>query len=737
MSEEKVIRTACSSHCGGACLLRVHVKNGVITRIETDDGEEPQFRACLRGRAYRQRLYAPDRLRYPLKRIGERGEGKFARISWGEALEIVAGELTRVRETYGSSAIIFWWSGGDPCWLNSPDLIANVLIRTGGYTATWGWQSHGAAMYALVATYGTPYTSNSPDDLLNSRLIIMWGWNPAVNITDTNTSWYLTQAREAGIRIVSVDPRYTSSTAAFAQQWIPIRPGTDAAMLIAMAYVIIDERLYDQKFLDTHTIGFDQFKDYVLGKEDNTPKTPGWAAGITGVPATVISNLAREYATTKPAALMDGIAAGRSACGEQYHRAACALAAMTGNVGIHGGNAGIISRTSPGGSYNWGLMGLPVGARMKGGSNPIDAAPPRRYSLPADENYWKGLTSSARVNRNFVADAILKGKAGGYPADYKLIYIVNANWINQAPNSNKIAKALKALEFVVVQEQFMTATAKFADIVLPTNTLLERNDITVGGATPFYGYMNKVIDSLYESKSHFEIAAELAAKLGITDFSDKTEDEWLRELTKGYKDIPDYDTFKREGIHKVRLSEPRISFEKNIKDPTNNPFPTPSGKIEIYSQQLADMENPMLPPVPKYIETWENLNDPLAKKYPLQLITTHLNRRAHTQFDNIPWLRELEAQAMWINSADAKARGICDGDKVRVFNDRGEIIIPAKVTERIMPGVVDVPQGAWYHPDERQVDRGACANVLTKDDISPGGALPSNTSLVQVKKAGL
>lgn len=146
------------------------------------------------------------------------------------------------------------------------------------------------------------------------------------------------------------------------------------------------------------------------------------------------------------------------------------------------------------------------------------------------------------------------------------------------------------------------------------------------------------------------------------------------------------------------------------------------------------MKNPMLPPIPKYIETWESGNDPLAKKYPLQLITTHFKRRAHSQFDNIPWLRELEIQAISINSADAQARGIQDGDKVRVFNDRGEMIIPAKVTERIMPGVVDIPQGAWYDPDQKGVDRGGCANILTKDDVSPGEAFPSNTCLVQVEK---
>jgi anaerobic dimethyl sulfoxide reductase subunit A len=265
--------------------------------------------------------------------------------------------------------------------------------------------------------------------------------------------------------------------------------------------------------------------------------------------------------------------------------------------------------------------------------------------------------------------------------------------------------------------------------------MLERNDLTTGGIGPFYGYMNKVIDSIGESKSQFEIVTELAGRLGISDFTNKTEEEWLREIVSGCRDIPDYDRFKKEGVHRVKLDKPFVFFEQQIKDPENNPFPTPSGKIEIFSQEIADLENPMLPPIPKYIEAWEGPNDPLSQQYPLQLITTHARRRAHTQFDNIPLLREDDPHAISINSADARMRGIQDRDMVRVFNDRGEMVILAKVTERIMPGVVDIPQGAWYSPDENGIDRGGCANVLTKDDISPGGAFCFNTALVQVEKA--
>ncbi|MFC2059367.1 molybdopterin dinucleotide binding domain-containing protein, partial [Chloroflexota bacterium] len=417
------------------------------------------------------------------------------------------------------------------------------------------------------------------------------------------------------------------------------------------------------------------------------------------------------------------MAPGRTAMGEQYHRAAYALATMTGNVGTHGGNSGGRLPLSPAGKLGR------LGRGMRSGGNPVEAGSPRR----AGALKGSGAAGFAvRVHNSRIMDAILKGRAGGYPSDYKMLYLVNSNYLNQFPNVNKSIQALKSLEFIAVQEQFMTSTAKFADILLPTCTFLERNDIT-SGAGPHISYTRKMIEPLGESRSQLDIAIGLAQKFGITDYNDKTEEGWLRGIIEPV--VADYNEFKETGVHKLHPGEPFVAFKDQINDPENNLFPTPSGKIEIYSQELADINNPLIPPIPKYIETWESLNDPLAEKYPLQLTTSHHRSRAHSQFDNVPWLRELDPQAVMISTADAKARGIKDGDLVRVFNERGEMIIPAKVTERIMPGVVDVPEGAWYIPDERGVDRGGCANVLTRDEPSPGGAFPANTALVQVERS--
>ncbi|MBF8265339.1 MAG: molybdopterin oxidoreductase, partial [Dehalococcoidia bacterium] len=605
--------------------------------------------------------------------------------------------------------------------------IRRLLNQTGGCSVTWAMISGEACTYAVRAFYGTGTNGNTRDDLFNSHYVILWGWNPSVTIWDSNTSYILAQVRERGIPIVAVDPRYTDSVATFANQWIPIRPGADTAMMVAMAHVIISKNLHDQPFIDKYSIGFDQFKDYVLGKEDGIPKTPAWAEPITGVPADTIEKLAIAYATNRPSALIAGFGPGRSARGEQYHRAAMTLATITGNVGVHGGNAA-------GAEINPVVSSF--GVKLPVEDNPVD----KEFPFP-NSSMDTAIRVKARPHISLVWDAVLKGKAGGYPADYKMLYLNCVNQINQFPNANKGVQALKKLEFVVVHDTFITSTARYADIVLPITTILERNDFCrpwLSGT--HYLFNNQAINPIGESKSDWQIACDLAPRLGITNFGDKSEDEWLREIYKASPDmckqVPDYDTFKKDGVHKVKLSGPQVAFEQQIKDPANNPFPTRSGKIEIYAKRLADLNNPLVPPVPKYVEPWESPNDPLAKKYPLQLITTHFKRRIHSMMDNNSWLKELIPQAVQINARDAAGRGIADGDMVRVFNDRGQVAILARVTERIMPGVVDIPEGAWFNPDSQGVDRGGCGNTLTKDEVSPGGALCSNTCLVQVEKFG-
>jgi len=736
--EEQVIRTACAHHCGGSCVWKVHIRDGVITRLEPDDDpSNDQLRGCMRAHALRQQVYAPDRLKYPLKRVGPRGSGQFERISWDEALDAVASELIRIRDAYGNAAIIAGGGSGNVTLVQGMMFaMARLLYMFGGCTDTWAWPSWEASTFATSVTYGTINTQNSRDDLLSSRLIILWGVDPVATIHSTNTMWYLARAKEAGAKVISIDPRYTSAAATVARQWIPIIPSTDTAMAIAMASVMINENLQDQAFLDRYTVGFEKFKDYVLGIPDGTRKTPQWAEQYTGVPAATIEQVARDYATTKPGALISGISPGRTAFGEQFHRATLTLAAMTGNVGVHGGEAG---GRSLGDQVPYNAYPFRLGPGLTPGENPVDKeASVRPIAIPTYKSWGNKVPRSfARIHQNKVADAILKGRAGGYHADYKAFVVYNHNFVNQFPTTGKWHEALHKLEFMLDLEQFMTATARYADIVLPTCTILERNDLIVGGNKPSYAFLKKCIDPLWESKSQLEICSLLALRLGIDPkaYSDKTDEEWVQSIACGGGDVPDWGEFKENAIYRIPLKEPFISFKKEIEDPENNPFPTPSGKIEIYSQLLADKNDPLLPPVPTYFEPWEGRNSPLAKMYPLQLITARFQRRAHTQFETLPWLRELMPNRAEISCKDAEPRGIEDGDMLRIYNDRGEIRIAATVTERIMPGVVNVPQGAWFMPDENGIDRGGCPNTLCTEEYSPCGSYTWNTGLVEVEKA--
>jgi len=726
----KIVRTTSTFDCGGRCPLKLHVKDNRILRVEGDDIAEPdQLRTCLRCRALRQYVHHPQRLMYPQKRIGERGEGKFERISWDEALEMLAGQLKRVKETYGNEGIFLATGGGYLAGLHNGGFAAQRLMNQfGGCVTHYGNISSEGAVWASLSQYGSVMVGNSREDMLNSKLIILWGWDPARMISGTNTMYHLIKARENGARVIAVDPRYHDTAATVADEWIPIRPGTDTAMMVAMANVMIRENLHDQAFLDKYTVGFDKFKAYVLGQEDGVNKTPQWAAEICGVEAAVIIRLAREYAGTQPAALMDCQGPARSAMGEQYNRCAATLSAMTGNVG------------RPGGSACGGLMGIPVGHMFR-----MSAIPPGKNPFEMEGPNVKGtldirMRVVKRVHINNIFNAILEGKQGGYPADIKLMWSMCNNYLNQTGNSNKAARALQKLEFFCTQELFMTAQARYSDLLLPVTSAAERSDLTRPWPSgPYFTFMNRALEPLGECRSDLDIVSELAERLGIEGFNPHTEDEWLKmfvDLNPEYQQhIKDYDKFKQAGIHRVKLAEPIIAFKEQIDDIEKNPFPTPSGKIEIFSQRAADLNKPDTPPIPKYMPTPEDRSDPLFEKYPLQLLTPHPKNRVHSELYVVPWLREVEEHRAWINPIDAIPRGLKDGDEIFVFNDRGKVAIKAWVTERIIPGVVCIFEGAWYNPDKDGIDRGACANTLTKDAYSGGGAAVLNTSLVEIVKA--
>lgn len=753
---EEVKVTSCSHDCGGRCVLVAHLKDGIVTRISTDDGslldtygldtpEVPQIRACLRGRSYRKRIYSPYRLKYPMKRIGERGEGKFKRITWDEAYDIVAKEMVRVKETHGPASILDMCFAGDTVSLLSElypflpwALVRRFLDCFGCAVHFWDTMCFEGAIFAANYTVGDLLDGCEGDNFPYSKLIILWGFNPTHSIHGTNTPWYLKLAKEKGCKFVSVDPRYTDSAAAYDAWWIPIRPGTDVAMMLAMAYVMIDEDLCDKKFLDTYALGFDEehmpkdappkasFKSYVLGVSDGIKKTPRWAESITGVPAKDIAKLARMYATTKPTALIHCWGPGRQPWGEQFHRAGYTLAAMTGNFGKLGTHVGGI-----------------------GGALPITAGifPPTK---PPVKTMIKECKWADAVLLGDKAPSQLIGNFGDAPPpNIKMIYGAGHNFMQQTSNIKKNIEAIKKVEFFVFHEQMMNFTAKFADILLPVATHFEAEDgaaIWVRGR--YIIHRAKVMEPMFESKRDLEILTDLSERLGIREkFNPKrTREEWIREwirqLSRQFQVDINYDDFVQKGLYKFRYSTPIYAFKDEIEDPENFPFATPSGKIEIYSQEMAEMDwknskyGSPIPPLPTYIEGWDNINAPVIK-YPLKAITPKTRFRTHSIYYENPWLREIYVQHMMMHPKDAEPRGLRSGDVVKVYNDRGALVIPVYVTDRIVQGVLSIPQGAWCDLDENGIDRAGSANLLTEDRASPSGAWPLNAPMVQVEKTDL
>jgi len=747
--EERIIPTSCVHNCGGRCPLYAHVRDNVVVRFspdqEGDDSPEfPQARACLRGRSQRQRLYHPDRLKYPMKRVGKRGEGKFERISWEEALDTIARELQRIKETYGNEAIYLNYGTGiygqvSQAWITPAfgGALKRFFNMFGGFLEYYNTYSTACYSYAAPFTYGAMET-NSPDNLLYSKLIVLFADNSAeTRLGGANHHYYLRLAKERGARIIVVDPRYTDTAVNVADEWIPIHPTTDAALIAALAYVMITENLHDQAFLDKYCLGFDEehmppgvppgnsYKSYVLGLgEDKTPKTPEWAEAITGVPKDTIVRLARQIATIKPCCLIQGWGWQRHAYGEQPVRALPVLAAMTGNIGIKGGGPGLYH-----GGHSVSVAWMPAG------ENPVKA------SIPCF--MW---TEAVERGHELTAADGVKG-VDKLSTDIKMIWNYASNTlINQHSDINRTAKILadeSKCEFIVVHDIFLTPSARFADILLPDVTHFEREDIvTFGSGIGYAIYHQKVVDPPFECRSVYWVCSELAKRLGFGDkyTEGKTEEDWLRyiveETRKKNPDFPTFEEFRRKGIYKIAPKEPVIAYKKQIEDPVNNPFKTPSGKIEIFSPRLWAMNKPdEIPAIPKYIPAWEGPEDPLREKYPLQCIGPHYKRRVHSTFDNVPWMEEAARQELWINPEDAEKRGIRNGDKVKVFNDRGAVITYAKVTPRIMPGVVALPQGAWWTTGPDGVDTRGCINVLTKYHPTPlARGNPQHTNLVEVVK---
>lgn len=738
MDEIQVIHTTGRNNCGGRCVIHVHMRNGKIEKLTTDRKEECQgipLTACVRGMNYHKTFLGEDRLRYPMKRTGKRGEGKFTRISWEEAADTIADQWIRIRDTYGPGSRYVNYAWGISALFRAPTLAKRLLSLDGGFLDYYNSYSTGCIHPATELMYGTTNTGQDTKDWLNAKLIILWGHNPSETKFDSVTMYHLRKARKAGIPIVVIDPRKNDTVLELDAEWVPLRPATDSALSDGMAWVIWKEGLLDQEFLDRCCLGFDRehmpegadpsecYLSYLTGEKDGVPKTPEWAEAITGVPAEKIRELAVRYAAAKPAALIQGYGAQRHAYGEQAVRGGILLACMTGNVGISGGWAS--------GTGNF--------SRHK---EPVFPMPENPYGREIPVYAWTEAVLRGHEMTSF------DGVRGGERLDQDIKMILNLAGnclINQHGDINRTIRILQdtsKCEFIVCSDLFMTPSAKFADILLPGVSMFECENITMPWKYgDFLGFNNKVMEPLYECRAEYDWLTEVADRLGLKEaFTEgKTEGMWLesmyKELQKAEPELPPYEVFKKAGIYRYQNNPYEIAFEKECRDPGKYPFPTESGKIEIFSKKIYFSRYPeFMPAIPRYTEPPEGFTDPLREKYPLQLIGWHTKRRCHSIHDNNASMRSLDPQQLWMNPADAKKRNIQNGQLADVWNDRGRLRIPVKVTDRIMEGVAALSQGAWYCPDKDGTDLGGSINVLTSQRMTPyAKGNPQHTILVEVK----
>lgn len=802
------IPASCTCVCGsGRCVNKVLVKDGTIIRQKTDEMFEdtewaPQLRGCIRGRSQRKSVLGVDRLRYPMKRKnwqpgggesshGElRGVDEWERITWDEALDLTASELNRIREQYGNDAICGGWAFGP----------ARLLGAIGGAVRAWGSVSLGAWAGVLDPMTGTPYMTmyngaGSINDRLNFRkakLIVIWGANPAWSAAAN--AIHVLKAKQAGAKIIVVDPMCSDSAIAYADQWISIRPSTDTAMLLAVAYHMIENNLQDQDFLDSYCVGFDSdhmpeghegeenFKDYVLGTYDNTPKTPDWASEICGVDAAVIKALAEEIATTKPMSFVSGYAPARTYGGEQYCQAFLTVGWMTGNVGKAGACVGVSSNTN---AFNGGPMLIQQGA--DGLPAFPNAVQPYAYAVktapPAEDTNWHGPVAD-EMWESVVSGKYTAGTRGEQPIKIKAITHFNTgNPLNQMPNLNKGIEAHRAVDFVVAVDYFPSTSVRYADIILPLSHPWEQwgsfAGINVLNRENF-SWGSRVIEPLYETHDDLWIETEVARRMGVdaqsfAPFSSEqcvfntvvgtkvvkedgvtyenlaqvTEDD-LEEFAKlGITGTPQDGRvpileLKQQGVYRVERSENDnfgyIAYKDFVDDPEANPLNTESGKFEICCPALSLKTTAYgwteLPAIPKYQVPKRGYEESKEGDYPLQLITPHYMRRAHSIYDNNPWLREAFPQELFINADDAAARGIEDGDVVECFNEFGRVLRHATVTQRLHPGVVAMGEGAWARIDEETgLDVAGATNSLQGCFPSGQGTQCWNTNVVQVEKS--
>ena len=772
-------------------------------------GEIQQLRSCVRGRTNRQRVYSANRVQKPLKRVEgtKRGEGKYEEITWDEAIDLIAKTMEEVKAEYGNDAFYVNYGTGvlggtvSKSWDPDNTMLARMLNCYGGYLRHYCDYSTGQITWEMPLFCGDAWSNNEVTDCVNSKNIVLFGNNPANTRMSGSAMLYLiTQVRlqNPDANIVVVDPMLSDTAVGVASKWIPIRPCTDTALVAGMIHYLYTAGKLDEAMIREKFIGFysDTFADDVLAGEpaDNMflgfdpsksltvegdwsyeaylkgtgayagtgEKTPEWASTICGVPADTIRWLADVY--------MDGPTATISGWGPQRHsnggnncRAIAMIAAITGNVGISGGGTG--ARESTGGV----AFAMPSAIDTMQDKNTVGQVVSFFDWYQAIEDYksMNDTTWGIRPDRYVFSP---EPGSVSLKTPIKVMFNYGSNvMIGQHADINDMLRIINlpdekdsGLRLVVTIDPWLTPTALASDIILPCTTPFEETDVCKGGTgwTGFALVEQKAIEPMFESKSVYDILTLLSEKLGIKDeFTEgRTQEDWVKwcyeQGVAGGDPFPaTFEEFVAQGLFKKTDDHtPAVYAPEKLA--------TPSGKYEVFSKQAYNLSKQwdltcggyvpndgrdQITPLPIHYDHFEGYTDPARAEYPIQLIGHHTKTRTHSSYGDVAWMKSVAPQQVWINDQDAEKLGIKQDDEVIIETARGKVQITAKVTNRIMPGVASLPQGAWYNPSSRDadqigskdnIDKGGCIGVLTSQRptaISKGNGVHSN--LCKITKA--
>jgi anaerobic selenocysteine-containing dehydrogenase len=669
--------TACPRNCYSTCSFKVQVENNQIRRIIPFQGNlaTPEG-PCIKGLSYIERANSSDRIIFPLIKTSN---GTFQKIAIDEALDIISNRLQTIKLKHGPSSVL-WYRGSGMSGLTN-EIGASFWRAFGGATTTYGNLCWPAGLEAVRLTLGS-VKHNVPWDLVNARTIIIWGKNPAE--TNIQEIAFLAKAKENGCRVIVIDPVRTP-TADKADILFSPKPGTDGALALAIAKILIDDNLVDSKFIAENVHGFEEFSK-------SLKISPGEAEKITGIPDNEIIDLAYVIARNGPVTFLPGYGLQRHLNGGQTIRSLLAICVLTGNIGKKGAG------------FNY--------ANLQSYIYDDPKEPLSYYPNPEKDFPFRRTISMTKLGSDILNTS---------QPEIRAAWIERGNPVLQSPDTNNVKKAFARMEFKVVVDQFMTDTAELADIILPSKNMFEQSDIISSYWSPYIQFKPKVIQSPGEVMPESEIYYNLGKRLELNISQDEIPlpgneniENWLENRINEYSELKLND-LKNGPVIAPGLQQ--IAFE-DLK------FNTPSGRIELYSEEAHLKWG--VSPLPEYSAI---NNDHNTNLFPLAFITSNISSRIHSQFGNLKIIKSsVQEPAVGISPDDAAKRNISSGNKIKVFNVTGEILCVAGVSNRIPPGVIVLPNGIWMN------EGGGGNHLITGSETDMGYGAAFHDNMVQVER---